>query len=164
MEKAVLISATSDDPKGLVNPNSRVGCLIVKGSKTISKSANVLPKGVKALDFDLTAESENRYLVIEHAERAAIYKAANKRKRIKGATMYCTRFPCSDCARAIISTGITRLVVKSGIETNLITSSQFGWEDSQRIALLMLEKSKVKVDYLSPENIRDKTTEKSKNQ
>ena len=50
-----------------------------------------------------------KYLYIEHAERNAIYRAAKKGISIHRATMICTWFPCVECARAIIKSGIKRL-------------------------------------------------------
>lgn len=47
---------------------------------------------------------------IVHAEMAAITDAARRGISIKGATIYCTTFPCHMCARHIISSGIARVV------------------------------------------------------
>nr|WP_083794887.1 deaminase [Bradyrhizobium sp. ORS 278] len=46
----------------------------------------------------------------EHAERNAIYKAAARGVSTLGCTIYLSWFPCSDCARAIIQSGIERLI------------------------------------------------------
>lgn len=47
---------------------------------------------------------------IVHAEMAAITDAARLGLRVKGATLYCTTFPCHICARHIIAAGIDRVV------------------------------------------------------
>ena len=47
---------------------------------------------------------------MEHAERAAIYKAAACGVPTAGATMYAPWFACPECARAIISAGIHEVV------------------------------------------------------
>lgn len=47
---------------------------------------------------------------IAHAEMAAISTAARRGTPIQGATLYTTTFPCHECARLIIATGISRVV------------------------------------------------------
>lgn len=47
---------------------------------------------------------------IVHAEMAAITDAALRGVSLKGATLYCTTFPCHMCARHIIASGINRVV------------------------------------------------------
>jgi cytidine deaminase len=47
---------------------------------------------------------------IVHAEMAAICDAALRGVAVKGATLYCTTFPCHMCARLIIATGLARVV------------------------------------------------------
>jgi deoxycytidylate deaminase len=47
---------------------------------------------------------------IVHAEMAAICDAAMRGVAIRGATLYCTTFPCHMCARLIIAAGIGRVV------------------------------------------------------
>lgn len=55
-------------------------------------------------------ERPRKYLVGEHAERRAIYKAARYGIALQGATLYCTWAACVDCARAIVESGLVRLV------------------------------------------------------
>jgi deoxycytidylate deaminase len=47
---------------------------------------------------------------IVHAEMSAITDAARRGLSVKGATLYCTTFPCHMCARHIIAAGIQRVV------------------------------------------------------
>jgi cytidine deaminase len=44
------------------------------------------------------------------AEMSAIAEAARRGQPIRGATLYCTTFPCHICARHIIASGITKVV------------------------------------------------------
>lgn len=55
-------------------------------------------------------ERPRKYLIGEHAERRAIYKAAKYGIALEGASLYCTWAACVDCARAIVESGLTRLV------------------------------------------------------
>jgi deoxycytidylate deaminase len=45
-----------------------------------------------------------------HAEVSALMDAAARGAAIKGCTMYVTTFPCHECARNIVSSGISRVV------------------------------------------------------
>jgi deoxycytidylate deaminase len=45
-----------------------------------------------------------------HAEMAAIVDAARRGAPLKGSTLYTTTFPCHECARHIVATGILRVV------------------------------------------------------
>ena len=47
---------------------------------------------------------------IVHAEMAALSVAARRGLPVRGATLYCTTFPCHMCARHIIAAGIQRVV------------------------------------------------------
>lgn len=51
-----------------------------------------------------------KYSFIEHAERSVIYEFARRGYSTRGATMYCPWVSCADCARAIVISGIKRVV------------------------------------------------------
>lgn len=82
---------------------SPVGTLM---SSTMSHNGFVTGWEPTAQDY----ERPRKYLITEHAERRAIYKAARMGIRLKGATLYCTWAACTDCARGIVESGITKLV------------------------------------------------------
>jgi dCMP deaminase len=51
-----------------------------------------------------------KYSFVEHAERASLYSAAYQGLRTKGQTLVCPWAACVDCARAIVQTGIAKLI------------------------------------------------------
>lgn len=141
LEMAIMESVSSDDPKRVLFPRSAVGVIIADRSGVLAASANVVPPGLADklhLESRDLAEPE-RYYFIEHAERGAIYKALLHGKVLGAATIYGTRFPCADCARAIVWCGIRRAVFSSGL------SGEEHWLESQRAALQMMRLSGVKV-------------------
>lgn len=74
----------------------------------ISYDCNRFPSGV-----EYTPERWERplkYEIIEHAERNAIYHAASVGARTRNSTMVAPWAACADCARAIIQSGVKRLV------------------------------------------------------
>ena len=134
----------SDDPKSRHVLQSGVGAVIVKNGQVISRSANVLPPKLRKHNDreGLAVQEAERYHFIEHAERAAIYNAFNEGLTLEGSTMYCTRYPCSDCARAIVWAGISRLVVATGL------TGEERWLESQRAARDILKRSGVTLRIL----------------
>ena len=86
----------------------QVGAVVVgPGHEVRSTGYNGLPRGVSGHDdsrFDRA--SGEKFSWFEHAERNAIYNAARAGVAIAGCTIYVNRFPCADCARAIIQSGI----------------------------------------------------------
>ena len=91
----------------------QVGCVIVgpKGHEIRATGYNGLPRGVSDKDdarFDRA--SGEKFHWIEHAERNAIYNAARAGASLEGCTLYVNRFPCADCGRAIIQSGITHII------------------------------------------------------
>lgn len=136
----------SDDPKAQIVAQSGVAAIIVKNGLELSRSANVLPPRLAAAmaRTNQSIADKDRYFLIEHAERAALFKAWQAGVNTAGATMYCTRFPCSDCARAVAWAGIKRLVLPTGF------AGEQHWIEAQRAALRILRQSGVTVRYLGP--------------
>ena len=138
----------SQDPMAKVTPRSAVGAVIARGSQFIARSANILPDRIEA-QVAAAGEKflrENRAYLVEHAERAAIIKAFVGGQNTIGTTMYCTRFPCSDCSRLILAAGITRLVVGDGF------GNEKKWIESQRASNFALRAGGVTVRYFDIEN------------
>lgn len=135
----------SDDPKARHILQSGVGAVIVGRDEIVAQSANVLPPALKSHHeaHSRAISEEERYHFIEHAERAAIFKALLAGRKLTGATLYCTRFPCSDCARSIVWAGIRRAVFAVGY------AGEARWLQSQRAALHILRKAGVTVRILN---------------
>lgn len=90
--------------------STQVGCVIVGPRREIrSVGFNGFPRYVDD-DVDSRHERPAKYFWTEHAERNAIYNAAAHGTPLYKCTMYIDWYPCADCARAIIQSGITRLV------------------------------------------------------
>jgi dCMP deaminase len=82
-----------------------------------------------------------KYEWIEHAERNSILAAARQGIRTDGLTMVCPWAACSDCARAIIQSGVSRLVTLRPISTD--TNER--WDATILIAMTMLEEAGVDI-------------------
>jgi cytidine deaminase len=70
------------------------------------KALAELKKGLRNLRFNEVVE----YGRSVHAEMAALSTAARLGRAVSGATLYCTTFPCHECTRHIVASGIARVV------------------------------------------------------
>jgi dCMP deaminase len=86
----------------------KVGAVIVGPDQEIrSTGYNGFPRGVRNdVEDRYDRKSGEKFFWFEHGERNAIYNAARIGVSIKDCTLYVNRFPCSDCTRAIIQSGI----------------------------------------------------------
>jgi len=88
------------------------------------------------------AQEADKYTFIEHAERMAIYKAARYGVQLDGGEMYALWAACPDCARAIIASGIRRLVCPVRPEAGE------RWKEPIAIADRMLADAGVSMEFI----------------
>lgn len=112
------------------------GAVLVTKTRAIC-AVNAFPPGV-AVTEERRAAPE-KYLFIEHAERAAIYRAAALGVATAGASLYCPWFACCDCARAIILAGISEVV---GL-VSLRNATPERWQENIKLAEKMLAEAGV---------------------
>jgi dCMP deaminase len=104
-----LINLAARAASGSPNRIRQVGAAILTcdGGEPIA-ACNTFPHGVA--DLYWRHEGDGRFVWMEHAERNAIFAAAKHGRVLDGATIASTFFPCIDCARAIVQTGMARLI------------------------------------------------------
>ena len=118
---AKLVRERSEDPC------CKVGACIVKDNKIISTGYNGMPSrsehGIYPWTKGDTDPTKNKYFYVVHAELNAIL---NSEKSLKGATLYVTKFPCNECAKAIIQSGISKVIFTDDISLkNLQKDDEF---------------------------------------
>lgn len=123
------------------DPSIKVGAVIVGPEhQIVSTGFNGFPRGVNEL-IPGRWERPRKYEYVEHAERNAIYNAARHGVVLRGCVMYMVGFgshACADCARAIIQSGIVRLVGRS-------SPIPQRWENNFGTAEIMLNEAGVEV-------------------
>lgn len=140
MELAKHVSTWSKDT------NTKLGAVIVDDEHTIlSIGYNGLCRGAED-NIQERYERPQKYLYTEHAERNAIYNAVRSGVSLKGSTIYVPMFPCVDCARGIINSGIKKIV---SYEPNF---NDERWGESFKVSYEMLKECGVKIDTYSDEN------------
>ncbi|MCD8045326.1 MAG: dCMP deaminase family protein [Clostridiales bacterium] len=94
------------------DPNSQVGsCIVSEDNKILSMGYNGFPRGCSDDEFPWDREgdeTETKYPYVVHSELNAIlnYRGGS----LEGAKLYVSLFPCNECAKAIIQSGIKTIV------------------------------------------------------
>lgn len=95
------------------DPNTQVGCCIVsRENRILSMGYNGFPRGCSDDDFPWAREGDDpldvKYLYATHSELNAILNYSGG--SLKGARLYVSLFPCNECAKAIIQSGIEEVI------------------------------------------------------
>ena len=95
------------------DPNTQVGaCIVSEDNKILSMGYNGFPKGCPDDEFPWEREGadpyETKYFYSTHSELNAIlnYRGGS----LEGSKIYVTLFPCNECAKAIIQSGIKTII------------------------------------------------------
>ena len=105
MGVALLSSMRSKDPRTQVG-----ACIINDKKRIVGIGYNGFPYGVDDDDFPWDKEGEwidTKYPYVVHAEPNAIL---NSTVSLENSTLYVTLFPCNECAKLIIQSGIKEVV------------------------------------------------------
>lgn len=96
------------------DPNTQVGaCIVDRDNKIVGIGYNGFPIGCSDDNLPWAREgsaNETKYPYVVHAEANAIL---NSTKDIHGARIYVDLFPCNECAKLIIQSGIKEVVYLS---------------------------------------------------
>lgn len=100
------------------DPSTQVGaCIVDKDNRILSIGYNGTPNGFSDDEFpwERTGKNENetKYPYVCHAELNAILNYRGSRKDLVGSKIYVDLFPCNECAKAIIQSGITEIIYLS---------------------------------------------------
>jgi putative dCMP deaminase len=111
MSIAILSAMRSKDS------NTKVGaCIVSDEHKVLSLGYNGMPIGVNDEEIPWAGSNENKpfletkYPYVCHAELNAILNSGHD---LKGSTVYVTLFPCNECTKAIIQSGIKKIIYLS---------------------------------------------------
>ena len=98
------------------DPNTQVGaCIVSQDNIIISTGYNGMPKGCSDDEFPWDRKGENEAATknpyVVHAELNAILNASGR--DLRGSRIYVALFPCNECAKAIIQSGIKEVIYLS---------------------------------------------------
>ena len=83
----------------------KVGALIVKDNRIISSGYNGFPAGLPHISIERDNHEQNTI----HAEQNAISDAAKRGVSVNESTIYITHYPCINCLKYILSSGISTI-------------------------------------------------------
>lgn len=121
------------------DPITQVGACIVIDDKIIGIGYNGFPRGNNDDNMPWGKEGEyleTKYPYVVHAELNAIL---NSNKSVKDATIYVTHFPCNECSKAIIQSGISKVVYFSDKHKD---------KDSTKASIRMLQNAGIEVEKI----------------
>lgn len=99
------------------DPSTQVGaCIVGSDNRILSIGYNGTPNGYhdEVFPWDRVGEPLNtKYLYVCHAEMNAIINFRGSRKDLEGAKIYVDLFPCNECAKIIIQSGIKEVIYLS---------------------------------------------------
>lgn len=113
------------------DPNTQVGaCIVGPDNRILSMGYNGFPNGCEDEDFPWDREGDmlsSKYAYVTHSELNAIlnYRGGS----LQGSKLYVSLFPCNECAKAIIQSGITTVIYDSdkynGTPGNIASKKMF---------------------------------------
>ncbi|MBN2299917.1 MAG: dCMP deaminase family protein [Acholeplasmataceae bacterium] len=118
------------------DPSTQVGaCIINQDKRIVGIGYNGLPQGCDDQIFPWANDGEyveTKYPYVVHAEANAILNATTN---LKNSSIYVTLFPCNEC---------TKLIIQSGIKEIIFESNKYQDSKEHQAAVRMLKASGVK--------------------
>jgi len=112
------------------DPNTQVGaCIVNQSNRIVGIGYNGFPSNCDDVAFPWGNDGDyldTKYPFVVHAELNAIL---NARQNLEGCKLYVSLFPCNECAKAIIQSGISEVIYESdkylGTDSNLASKKLF---------------------------------------
>ena len=99
------------------DPSTQVGaCIVSNDNRILSIGYNGAPNGFSDEEFPWAREGKNldtKYPYVCHVEMNAILNYRGSKKDLENAKIYVDLFPCNECAKIIIQSGIKEVVYLS---------------------------------------------------
>ena len=119
------------------DPNTQVGaCIVSQNNKILSMGYNGFPIGCSDDEFPWARVGEitdTKYAYVVHAELNAILNATTP---LKGCSLYVTLYPCNECVKSIIQSGIAEIIFED---------NKYEGKDFDLAAKKMLQSANIKV-------------------
>ena len=132
------------------DPNTKVGsCIISDKGEILSVGYNDVPKGWIG-DFnwnrDISLGEENtKYPYVIHSEANALNNYKGAKEDLENATIYVTLFPCNQCSKQIIQSGIKKIIYKED-----------KYKDTKDNMLSKLLLTKCGIEFIQMEDVKEK--------
>jgi dCMP deaminase len=128
------------------DPNTKVGaCIVNQKKRIVGIGYNGLPCGCSDDTFPWDKKGDfldTKYPYVVHAEPNAILNATSN---LENSVMYVTLFPCNECAK---------LVIQSGIKELVYLSDKYVGTDENTASKRLLDAAGVKYHQMKQEEIK----------
>jgi len=128
------------------DPSTQVGaCIVSDDNRILSIGYNGAPNGFEDKYFPWDREGENlntKYPFVCHAEMNAILNFRGSKKDLENAKIYVDLFPCNECAK---------LIIQSGIKEVIYLCDKYKDTDGVKASKIMFEECGVKYTQLPEE-------------
>ncbi len=136
------------------DPSTQVGaCIVSEDNRILSIGYNGAPNGFSDEKFPWAREGENldtKYPYVCHAEMNAILNYRGSKKDLENAKIFVDLFPCNECAKMIIQSGIKEVIYlsdKYAMQDNWIASRRLFDECNVKYSKIDLkEDRKIEID------------------
>ena len=93
--------------------STKVGAILLAPNtmQILSTGYNGMPRGFDETRMERWTRPQ-KYMYVEHAERNAIYNACRNGTPLEGSIAFVTMFPCADCMRGLIQSGVKTIVTQ----------------------------------------------------
>lgn len=131
------------------DPSTKVGCILLA-----PESYQVLSIGYNGMPRNINESNQSRwerpikYSYVEHAERNCLYNACRSGTCTYNSIAISTLYPCCDCCRALIQSGIKTVVTMEPDTSNP------RWGNDFVISKEMFEEANINMILLTEEEIK----------
>ena len=127
------------------DPSRQIGAIAVDDRTVVAQGYNGFPRGIQDTDNRLQ-DRQVKYKFVVHAEMNVIYNATYNGVSFDGCSLYVWGLPvCSECAKGIIQTGITRVIMP-------IQEIPEHWVESWTLTQTLLNEAGVKWEFIDVSN------------
>lgn len=124
------------------DPKTKIGAVLVKDDIHISGGYNNFPRGVED-DEERYLDRGTKYALVVHGEHNCILNACRSGMSTLGATLYTQGVPCNECMKAVINSGIKKIVIHKQWPTVNYSEK---WSESNKWSLLMKSEAGITIE------------------
>ena len=130
------------------DPNQKVGAILLapESLQILSLGYNGMPRNIDESKGERWARPI-KYKYVEHAERNAVYNACRHGTPLEGSIAVVTLFPCCDCARALLQSGVTMVVSETP------DFSHPRWGEDFKISMEMFQEAGIELVMLNKDQL-----------
>lgn len=145
---SILLTLAAEAATSSPDTSKKVGCVITdRDGRIIVTGFNALPDGCFTTPEKLCRPE--KYKWTEHAERRALNHAARHGIAVDGGSVHVTYFPCHECARSMVDSGIRRVV------SPLPDCTHATWGESWRTAIRIFQEAAVELTFMEVPDVSE---------